>query len=227
MVDSKLKESDLYLPVKTLLEEQGYQVKGEIKNCDVLAKRDNLVIAVELKLILNLKLLMQANERSESVDFVYIAIPKTNSFYSKHRRSLLKLLRKIGFGLIVVTKTFKKADVMLDPTPYMPRKAKKKRGHLLKEFVELVGDPNLGGSSTRKKRMTLYRQRAVQIAMHLQKVGECKASHVRDALEIENARDMMYKNVYGWFEGKGKGIYMLSKRGARELEDWKKRIGVK
>jgi hypothetical protein len=46
-----MKEIDLYSPVKQFLEGQGYEVKGEIQECDVMALRgseDPLV--VELKL---------------------------------------------------------------------------------------------------------------------------------------------------------------------------------
>ena len=52
-----LKESDLYLPVKRFLESQGYEVKGEVGDCDVAATRGNEeLVVVELKLSLNLEL---------------------------------------------------------------------------------------------------------------------------------------------------------------------------
>ncbi|MBN2530242.1 MAG: DUF2161 domain-containing phosphodiesterase [Deltaproteobacteria bacterium] len=216
----KIKESDLYPPVKALLMQQGYEVKGEVKGCDVLAVRDDLLLAVELKLTLNLLLLLQANERAESVDFVYIAILKENSFYKSNRRALLKLLRKLGCGLIVVSSTFCKAETVLDPGVYAPRKQLKKRGRLLKEFHELVGDPNAGGSASKVKRVTVYRQKAVRIARYLLREGTSKAKDVRDALQIENARDIMYQNHYGWFDGQGKGLYGLSERGMREMVAW-------
>ena len=215
-----IKESDLYLPVKSLLTKQGYEVKGEVKGCDVLARRDDILVAVEMKLTLNLTLLLQANERADSVDNVYIALPADNAQYRRSRRSLFKLLRKLGFGLIVVGTTFKQAEVALDPGPYIPRRQKKKRGRLLKEFEELVGDPNAGGSSNRVRRVTAYRQKAVRIASHLLAHGETKASHMRDALQIENARDVMYQNHYGWFDAMGNGIYTLTERGLRELPEW-------
>ncbi|MFK8016451.1 MAG: hypothetical protein AB8G17_13545, partial [Gammaproteobacteria bacterium] len=43
-------ETDLYAPVKTLLEQQGYTVKGEIGKCDVVAVRgEEPPVIVELK----------------------------------------------------------------------------------------------------------------------------------------------------------------------------------
>ena len=35
-----LRESDLYGPVRDYLENLGYQVKGEVKDCDIAALRD-------------------------------------------------------------------------------------------------------------------------------------------------------------------------------------------
>ena len=50
-----MKESDLYLPLKRFLEGQGYEVKGEVLDCDVMAVRgDEEPLLVELKLSLNL-----------------------------------------------------------------------------------------------------------------------------------------------------------------------------
>ena len=43
-------ESDLYAPVKALLEGQGYVVKGEVRGCDVVAVRGGEPpVIVELK----------------------------------------------------------------------------------------------------------------------------------------------------------------------------------
>ena len=49
------RETDLYGPVKQLLEGQGYVVKGEVGPLDVMAVRgDESPVAVELKLSLSL-----------------------------------------------------------------------------------------------------------------------------------------------------------------------------
>ena len=46
-----MKEADLYLPLKRFLESQGYEVKGEVQDCDVLAVRGTeALVVVELKL---------------------------------------------------------------------------------------------------------------------------------------------------------------------------------
>ena len=56
-------ETDLYRPVKQFLEAQGYVVKGEIGQCDVVAVRgDEGPVVVELKERLSLSLILQAVE---------------------------------------------------------------------------------------------------------------------------------------------------------------------
>jgi len=39
-----MKESDLYQPLKRFLELQGYDVKGEVQDCDVVAVRGGCVL---------------------------------------------------------------------------------------------------------------------------------------------------------------------------------------
>ena len=59
-----MKESDLYPPVKQFLESQGYGVKGEVQDCDVLSVRgEEEPVIVELKLSLNLNVILQVVER--------------------------------------------------------------------------------------------------------------------------------------------------------------------
>ena len=59
-----MKEIDLYNPIKRFLESQGYEVKGEIGECDIMAVRgtENPVV-VELKLAFSLDVLLQAVNR--------------------------------------------------------------------------------------------------------------------------------------------------------------------
>ena len=70
-----LAETDLYPPIKTFLEGQGYAVKGEIGRCDVVAVRgDEDPVVVEMKTRFSLDLVFQAVERFSLTDRVYVAI---------------------------------------------------------------------------------------------------------------------------------------------------------
>ena len=91
---------------------------------------------------------------------------------------------------------------------------------LLGEFVRRVGDPNLGGASVRNGIMTAYRQRALEIALFLQTNGPSKASQVATAIGDPKARDILYRDVYGWFDRPSRGIYALSPRGVEGVPLW-------
>ena len=218
-----MKESDLYLPVKRFLESQGYQVKGELGNCDVAAVRgDQELVVVELKLSLNLELILQAVERLSVTSKVYVGVPVWNNSLKRRRRQTVKLLRMLGLGLLVIDPEVERhgVDVVLDPGEYRPRRSRRRRELLLGEFVRRVGDPNLGGASVRKGIMTAYRQRTLEIALFLQTNGPTKASRVATAIGDPKARDILYRDVYGWFERPSNGIYSLSPRGVQEVSRW-------
>lgn len=66
----KLRESDLYGPVRDYLSGLGYEVKGEVKDCDIAAMRDGEMIVVELKRGFTLELVYQALDRQRVADGV-------------------------------------------------------------------------------------------------------------------------------------------------------------
>lgn len=216
-------ESDMYLPVKWFLESQGYQVKGEVGNCDVVAVRNGEEpIVVELKLSLNLELLLQAVERLAATSRVYVGIPAGSHFLRRRRRQTMKLLRMLGLGLLTIDPAagMHSAVAILDPGEYRPRRSRVRRGRLLGEFERRVGDPNLGGTSVRRGIMTAYRQRALKIAVFLQSNGPTKASVIASAIGEPKARAILYRDVYGWFDRPSNGVYALSPRGATEITLW-------
>lgn len=219
----KLKESDLYPPLKAFLETQGYEVKGEIQDCDVMAvRKEEEPVIIELKLNINLHVVLQAVERLSLSPKVYIGISKTCGLLKKRRRQIQKMLRMLGIGLIIIDPAAKKhgVDILFDPDTYRPRRSKQRKEKLLKEFHLLIGDPNIGGSRKRKGIMTAYRQRAIAIADYLNQHGPAKARDIAKTLEDPKTRDILYKNVYGWFERVSHGTYDLSQRGGKEYKLW-------
>lgn len=218
-----MKETDLYSPLKRFLESQGYEVKAEIQNCDVMALReDSDPVIVELKLTLNLDVFLQAVDRLALSEAVYIGVPRQCAALQKRRKPVLKMSRMLGLGLLAIDPQTRlgSVDVLCDPGPYRPRVAQTRRGRLLGEFLQRVGDPNTGGTEARKGIMTAYRQKALGIARYLQIHGPTKASEVAATLGEPKARDVLYRNVYGWFERTSLGVYRLSPRGQREIESW-------
>jgi len=219
-----MKESDLYLPLKKFLESQNYEVKGEVRDCDVVAVRgEEALIVVELKLTLNLKLVLQAVQRLSLTPMVYLGIPRRCKILKTQRKHIVKLLRMLGLGLIVIEPERKpyRVEVLLDPGPYKPRESKQRQQYLLGELSKRKGDPNLGGMEKRKGTVTAYRQQALRIAQLLLQQGPSKAADVALALEEPKARDILYKDFYGWFDRVSRGIYDISPRGKDEIAFWK------
>jgi hypothetical protein len=179
-------------------------------------------VVVELKLALNLKVLLQCVARLSITPKVYAGVSSACPMLGRDRKHLTKLFRMLGLGLISIHPKGGKSSVqvLLDPGVYRPRASKQKREHLLGEFQKRVGDPNLGGVAARRGIMTAYRQRALRIAAFLESYGPTKASVIAASLEEPKARDILYSDVYGWFERIGGGIYTLAPKGRDGLSSW-------
>ena len=199
--------------MKRHLEAQGYEVKSEIRSCDVVAVRlDETPVIVELKRVLSLALLYQAVDRQSVSDHVYIAIARPKRGIAS---SAVKLCRRLGLGLIIVAASGS-LEVMADPVPYAPRPNTRKRGLLLKEFNARSGDPNVGGS-TRTPLMTSYRQDAVKCARHLSVHGATRVRDIKAATKVDRAANILRDNVYGWFQKVERGTYELATEGRKAL----------
>ena len=221
-----MREADLYLPVKRFLESQHYEVKGEIRECDVLAIRgEEDPVVVELKLSLNLGVILQAVDRLALTSKVYLGVPVRCGALNRRGKPIVKLLRMLGLGLLAVDPRPEtgSVEVLLDPGEYRPRQSKRRQERLLGEFVSRVGDPNLGGSDMKRGVMTAYRQRALAIGRLLQDDGPTKASQVAGTLGEPKARAILYGNAYGWFDRVSVGVYGLSPRGEQEIPLWRAR----
>ena len=215
-----IRETDLYPPIKALLEGQGYTVKGEVGDADVVGVRgEEAPVIVELKTGFSLALFHQAIERQAVTDAVYVAVPRqTGAASYKALMNNIKLCRRLGLGLITVRIKDGFTEIHLDPAPYRPRKSKPKKDRLLKEFARRAGDPNKGGA--RNGVITAYRQDALRCLKLLAEIGPTKASDVAKATEVENARRIMADDHYGWFEREAVGIYAITPVGRQALADY-------
>lgn len=211
------READLYAPVKNLLAGQGYDVKGEVRGCDVVGVRgDEPPVIVELKRAFGLGLVLQGVDRLALSDRVYLAV----GAWPKRLRDVRKLCRRVGLGLIVVA-AGTRAEIVLDPLPYAPRKNARKVGRLLGEHARRIGDPNDGGV-TRQPIMTAYRQEALRCAALLAARGPMSPAALRASGDMPNAGKILLNDVYGWFERVGRGVYAITERGRGGLRrfDW-------
>ncbi|WP_231115149.1 DNA cytosine methyltransferase [Neomoorella thermoacetica] len=102
----KLKESDLFAPVKSWLEEHGYEVYSEVwpelytwKRADVVALKDGTAAIVELKTSLTLELVAQGAAWQEKANCIYLAVPMRKRI----NHQVDRFLEKIGLGLLEVS----------------------------------------------------------------------------------------------------------------------------
>ncbi|KLN60510.1 hypothetical protein WH96_12430 [Kiloniella spongiae] len=223
-----MRETELYPPVKAYLENQGYEVKSEIKGCDVIAVRGNETpVIVELKTGFNLTLLFQGIDRQALSDDVYIAfaIPhklKRSNPWFRQQKDIIKLCRRLGLGLITVRMGDNKPtdiQVHADPGPYQPRKNKRRQGLLLQEFERRVGDPNEGGTNKRPI-ITAYRQDALRCANYLHRHQKAKVANIRKSTQVEKTAAILQRDVYGWFIRVDRGIYELSPKGHEAIKEY-------
>jgi hypothetical protein len=223
-----LKETDLYAPVKKLLEEQGYTVRAEVDRCDLVAVRGGEPpVIVELKQRFALSLVYQGIERQRITDVVYLAVAaptggKAWAIWNRKHGAALQLCRRLGLGLMTVdarNPCAPQVDVHLDPAPYAPRKSRARREHLLGEFARRVADHNVGGSHARPI-MTAYRQDALRCAHCLANNGPLRAVAVRRHTCAASAAPIPQRNVYGWFERVERGVYRLTPRGGTALDSF-------
>lgn len=227
MTQKKVKrlESDLYKPIQKHFTQLGYEVYGEVNDCDITALKDNELIIIELKLRLNVDLLIQATKRQKLTNQVYIAIPKPNySLFSRKWKDLCHLIRRLELGLIIVTflKSSTRMDIAITPKPFDRKKSmqqnKKKREKLLKEMEGRHVSHNIGGSN-QTKIMTAYKENCIQIAYYLENYGPLSPKALREMGTGDKTLPILNNNYYGWYERIERGKYMISDKGMSEIKE--------
>jgi len=220
--DNAYLEAALYSPVKQFLERQGYEVKGEVRGCDLVARRgDEPPVIVELKLRFNLPLVLQGVDRLALTERVYLAVPRPERHarggpLAPERPEIRKLCRRLGLGLILVGLIRKTVEILEEPVPYRPRQAKSRAMRLLDEFSRRIGDANVGGA-VGVPLVTAYRQDALRCARVLALGGPMRVGTLRTAADVPRAARILQRNVYGWFDRINRGIYRLTPEGNQAL----------
>ncbi len=211
------READLYPHIKAYLQRQGYEVKGEVGAADVVGRRGNDLVVVELKTGFSLTLFHQGVDRLAMTDDVYLAVPAGGK--TKALKANVKLARRAGLGVMTVRLRDGHIEVLADPGPYAARQSKKKKTRLLKAFDRLQGDPNAGGA-TRHGLITGYRQDALRCARFLAVHGPSKGAQVKEWVEVPQATRIMADDHYGWFTRVSRGVYDLTDKGRKGLADY-------
>lgn len=221
------RECDLAPPVAAYLTAQGYCVRSEVKDCDITAILNETLLVVELKKNFSTDLLIQAIDRQHLADMVYVALPVEGHLsrrdrYGKRWKGIEQLLKRLGLGLFLVGFPPGKDDApavelvfhpIVEPAP---RKRPKGRASILREIAGRSGDYNVGGA-TRRPILTAYREQAIFIAACLEKWGPQTPAALRARGTCEKTQNVLFRNVYNWFERLDRGLYGLKASGRDEI----------
>jgi len=214
------KETDLYEPIRAFLEEEGYQVQAEVKNCDIAAVKDGQMVIVELKKAFNLKLVYQGLERQSLTEQVFVAIPRPKKgAREKAWKDMLKLLKRLELGLLTVAldSPLQTVDVVLEPSDSIAWKNRKKREKVQAELEQRQVDGNVGGM-TRRKIMTAFREKSIRLACLLEREERVSLAALRER-GMEDSVGILSRNYDKWFKRVEKGVYALSDKGKEALEN--------
>lgn len=224
MKRKKIRETDLYPLVKSWLEANGYTVRGEVDGCDIAAVMDGELILVEMKLAINLDLLLQVVRRQESAETVYAAVPVPERM-DKRWRGLTRLLKRLEVGLLLVHahSALPRVEVAFHPVRQERKRRKDRTRALLKEVSGRSLDLNLGGGN-RQTLVTAYREEALGVAAALRRLGPCAPKTLREAGASAKTTPILYHNHYGWFERMAKGVYALTPAGEKALETYRELV---
>ena len=217
-------ERDLFQPIKEYFEELGYVCDGEVGDIDIYLEKGDETVAIELKQTLDFKSVQQAALRQKLVDHAFIGIFRPKDINSRAFKDKEYLLKRLGIGLIVVSKRTKAVDVVLEPvvSELSSFKAhnKGKKKALSEEFRKRRVKSNIGGVRG-EKLITGYREDALLVLDALCELGgEGSTKQIREISGIKNATPILYHNYYGWFIQKSRGIYAVSELGYDALEEF-------
>lgn len=201
-------------------------MRGEVKECDIVAIREDVTVVVELKSAFNLALVLQGINRQEITPYVYLAVEAPAT---AHRRSqwkgIKKLCARLGLGLLAVH--FSEIDgaaldveVVREPVVSPVRMNARRRKLLTEEFWQRSGDHTKGGSPRSEPVMTAYRELALHVARFLQTQGPTRLRDLREAIPNEKVSAIVTRNHYGWFERVTRGVYRITTEGEGALDKY-------
>ncbi|HTL48996.1 MAG TPA: DUF2161 family putative PD-(D/E)XK-type phosphodiesterase [Verrucomicrobiae bacterium] len=205
-----MKEVEMYLPLKIFLEKKGYRVHSEVESLDVMARKGDELLVVEMKTAFNLQLVYQLIERLKMTELVYAYIPlEKGGRWPKSYKRMCGLLKRLHCGLMVLDAAAREVVVEFEPAAFKGRTNYARKNLAIREFEGRSLDLNQGGS-TREPLFTVYKEKAIRVAMYLLERGPAPVGEIREKLAIDNAVSILYDNHLGWFRRVSRGVYQLT-----------------
>ncbi len=217
-------EKDLGKIIKKYFLENGYTVRSEVNDCDVVIENNGLISIIEIKKKINFDLILQAIKRQRLSEIVYICIEK-NSIKSKKWNDYIYLLRRLELGLILIDIEKDESVLFYQHPKSFSRKhsftrSKKRREKLLQEFYNRSIDYNTGGS-VREKILTQYKEDSLYIVYLLKKYKQLSLKELRDlGANAKKCSSILQNNFYKFFERVSRGVYKSSNKGEESLKKY-------
>ena len=226
----KLQERDLFDPIKNYFEVQGFVCDGEVMDIDLYMERGEERAAVELKETLDFRAVQQAALRQKTVDTVYIGIFMPKNIYSHSFKDRLYLLKRLGIGLLGVSKRTGQVNVLSEPVvsglASFRQRNRKKQAAEAEEFRKRTLKGNTGGVHG-EKLMTGYREDALLVlATMLEWPDGISVRKIRELSGVTRATAILYDNHYCWFEHVSRGTYRISVEGRKAAEEYQEAIAA-
>lgn len=204
-------ETDMYGAIKKYFEDQGFRVRSEVRDIDVVAQKKDLLVGIEMKRGLTFELLIQAALRQKTCDLVYMAVPKPKRIVKdKSMNNMLYLLKRLELGLLYVDVEKEQVMEVCAPAFYdldRGRRAKiKEKLRILKEVKKRSIDGNKGGSRG-KKLLTAYREDSLRAVALIRVKGVISPKELK---ELGINHTLLSKNYYDWFVKVNHGKYSLN-----------------
>lgn len=205
-------ETQLYKPVQKFLTNLGYKVDAEVRDCDVVGTKDDIVVICELKRGFTIELVYQLVQRKKLTPYVYAVIPRPKNMRSKEFLKKLDILRALDCGLMIVLNSTKAVNIVLEPRGEDTRAQKCNRKGIEKEINIRKISLNIGGQ-TGKKIVTAHKESVIAALCYIEKYGQINTRVCKD-----NIKYVLQKNHYGYFVRLKKGVYTFNESGKKFLE---------
>ena len=222
-------EKELFNPIKKYFEGLGFTVDGEVSGIDMYMEKGDEKVAVELKQTLDFKVFQQAALRQKIVETVYVGTFLPKNANSTAFKDKVYLLKRLGIGLICVSKRSKTVQIfsepVVSPLDKFQRHNRLKGDRISTEFKKRRTKGNTGGV-TREKLITSYREDALLVLDALAELGGTgKCSDVSKISGITRSTTIMSRNYYGWFKhGDKNGVYAVTDAGYNALEEFEETV---
>jgi hypothetical protein len=218
-------ETELYPALRDWFTERGFVVRGEVNHADLVARREDETIIVEMKTKLTMHLLAQGLARRRLSPTVYLAVERPQKMRRGSPYADFKaVVKELGLGLFVVSFDggFAHVQEVFPPKKKKtePRKTKallRSKSRLDKEFTGRSGDWNPGGS-TRTPLVTAYREAAIRVAACFIAHGPLSPKALRELGSPETVQAVVSRDYYGWFRKVETGVYDLREGGRASIE---------